>query len=173
MWDLERREPARFRHRGLTATAPSPDGKLLAIGYENGRLLLWGAHWTRPKRLTGHRAAISDLAFSRDGARLFSLSRAEATVRTWDVGKRRCEQAIQQTETRGRSRSEKPEDLAIHAWLNLAYRPGRGGYSDQRDPAPRRHLPFREPHPHETIRLHFATACGDLRQGRKALPPLV
>jgi WD40 repeat protein len=67
------------------AVAYSPDGKLLAIGDEDGFLSLWDARSGDVVReLQGHLIRITDLSFSPDGRYLASSS-ADTLVKIWDV----------------------------------------------------------------------------------------
>ncbi|MFJ9642103.1 PQQ-binding-like beta-propeller repeat protein [Streptomyces sp. NPDC101206] len=63
----------------------SPDGRLLALGYRDGRATLWettGGH--DGASLAGHADAVFALAFSPDG-RLLATGSRDATVRLWDT----------------------------------------------------------------------------------------
>jgi len=62
----------------------SPDGTLLAAGSGNDVLLRAASDGTLVTTLSGHSAAITALAFSRDGAMLASGS-ADFTVKLWKV----------------------------------------------------------------------------------------
>ncbi|RMF42239.1 MAG: hypothetical protein D6755_11665, partial [Anaerolineae bacterium] len=65
--------------------ASSPDGNTLAIGLENGRVLLWAYATDQPPvSLAAHDAAVRALAFSPDGALLASGS-MNGLVRIWQV----------------------------------------------------------------------------------------
>ncbi len=72
---------------GKTAqsVAASSDGKLLATGTQDGRVLLFDLETGKPKKvLSGHSAAVTDLAFAPDGSRLVSGS-LDKTARLWDL----------------------------------------------------------------------------------------
>ncbi|HEY7116581.1 MAG TPA: c-type cytochrome domain-containing protein, partial [Tepidisphaeraceae bacterium] len=76
----------------LYAVAISPDGKTLATGSYDQRIILWDLSQDPPKplhTLEGHNGAVFDLAFRPDGKVLASAS-ADRTVKLWDVaaGKR-------------------------------------------------------------------------------------
>jgi WD40 repeat protein/serine/threonine protein kinase len=65
--------------------AYSPDGEMLAIGGQNGRLTLWNAATgERIRVLDAHQGLISDLAFSQDG-RILATSGFEGRVKIWQV----------------------------------------------------------------------------------------
>lgn len=65
----------------------SPDGTLLAVGFPDASICLYAVVSGREVcRLTGHRGAVLQLAFSSDGLRLISGS-ADTTVLLWDMGK--------------------------------------------------------------------------------------
>ena len=76
-----------FRGRPVHALAVSPDGKLLACGLADGRIVIteFGS-WETVARLDGHVEPVSGLAFSPDGTRLASVS-ADTTLRLWDVAR--------------------------------------------------------------------------------------
>jgi WD40 repeat protein len=68
----------------VTRAAWSPDGKVIATGYGDGTLRLWGAaEGTSADVLEGHTAPVRDLAWSPDGAWLVSAS-DDGTLRIWD-----------------------------------------------------------------------------------------
>jgi serine/threonine protein kinase/WD40 repeat protein len=77
------------KRTGVSALAFSPDGRWLAAGLRNGKVLVCdtagGNPDAPPASLHGGAEAIRGLAFTADGKTLISASR-EGTVRTWDVG---------------------------------------------------------------------------------------
>lgn len=72
----------------LTAenAAFSPDGKLLSVGYDNGRIEIWDTAQPEkePTVLAGHFSWINSLEFNPDGSRLLSAS-ADRTARIWSL----------------------------------------------------------------------------------------
>jgi WD40 repeat protein/serine/threonine protein kinase len=64
--------------------ALSPDGRWLAVGVDD-RAVLVDLATGAEHQLGRHRAAVSKLTFSPDGARLASVSELDHTVRLWDV----------------------------------------------------------------------------------------
>jgi WD40 repeat protein len=65
----------------------SPDGKYLAVaGNERTLRLRDLAHERQAREFKGHAAPADQVAFSRDGKRLFSVSGNDGTLRVWDNG---------------------------------------------------------------------------------------
>lgn len=71
---------------GESYLAFSPDGSLLAAGFESGALRLWRVEDGQPASdfLSGHLDHVTGLAFSPDGKTLASSSR-DKTIRLWNV----------------------------------------------------------------------------------------
>jgi WD40 repeat protein len=84
VWDVTRRHQVRTFSLGGTL-AVSRDGKTLAMGQQDGSIILADAATGRRRRvLTAHSAGVTRLAFSPDGAALASVS-DDRTAILWDV----------------------------------------------------------------------------------------
>jgi WD40 repeat protein len=84
VWDVTRRRPVRTISLG-GMIAVSGDGKTVALGQQDGSIILADAGTGRRRRvLTAHRAAVMGLAFSPDSATLASAS-DDRTAILWDV----------------------------------------------------------------------------------------
>jgi hypothetical protein len=65
----------------------APDGRTLAAGSHDGKVLLWDlGSGEKPRCLSGHRGEVASLAFSGDGTRLASGS-ADTTALIWDLSR--------------------------------------------------------------------------------------
>jgi WD40 repeat protein len=74
-----------FTHRATAQTvAWHPDGRRLAVGYDNGDLLLWDPQTGEPQSLPGHTQFVYHLAFDPLGEFLASLS-FDGSTRFWDA----------------------------------------------------------------------------------------
>jgi WD40 repeat protein/DNA-binding SARP family transcriptional activator len=94
VWNVARRRPVRTIPVGAAALALSPDGRTLALGQENGSIILADAATGRRRRVvTGHGPGVPRLAFSRDGAKVASLS-DDRTVVVWSVATGQTEQTL-------------------------------------------------------------------------------
>jgi WD40 repeat protein len=73
------------RMDGVRDLAFSPNSKLVASGYSDGRVRLWDVATAKEKAvLRGHRGMVESLAFSPDGKLLASGS-SHGTIRLWEV----------------------------------------------------------------------------------------
>ena len=77
--------------RNVASVVASPDGRLLAVADGAGSSDYSGAVWVYEtatgevvKKLAGHTGYVTDLAFSKDGRRLVSVSE-DQTGLVWDV----------------------------------------------------------------------------------------
>jgi WD40 repeat protein len=93
--------------QGVTGLAFSPDGRTLASGGDDGKVVLWdvASRRLRDLPLLGHRLGVRSLAFSPDGTTLASGGE-DSTIALWDVrGKGRLSRLI--------AGSGRPESLAF------------------------------------------------------------
>jgi WD40 repeat protein len=88
-WDAATGEELRtFSGEGLDVygLALSPDGRLLAIGRQDGSVILSDVtSGKKVRQLTGHGGLVNGIAFSRDGTRLATGS-FDKLAKVWDVG---------------------------------------------------------------------------------------
>ena len=88
VWDMSSRkliQEFRGHYDAIQTAAFSPDGKLLATGSYDRRILLWNVEsGALLRELTGHNGAIYDLDFNADGSILASAS-GDETVKLWRV----------------------------------------------------------------------------------------
>ncbi len=74
---------------GLWSADLSPDDRLLATGYPDGRVKVWDFPSGQPvTTFTHHKGSVAAVVFSPDGRKLASAS-YDSTVRLWDVAARR------------------------------------------------------------------------------------
>jgi WD40 repeat protein len=86
----DRIRPASEQTEGIvTALAFAPDGRDLAVGTFEGRILIWPANTFHPKEprlsLPGHHGLVSSLAFDAHGRRLASAVYNDPLVEVWDL----------------------------------------------------------------------------------------
>jgi WD40 repeat protein len=86
----DRIHPASDQTEGfVTALAFAPDGRDLAVGTLEGRILIWPATTPHPKEprlsLPGHHGLVSSLVFDAQGRRLASAVRNDPLVEVWDL----------------------------------------------------------------------------------------
>ena len=118
IWNLSVRNLAGSKSiplRGLNSralrVAYSPNGSLLAAACADGRICLYAGHTNQwLGSFIGHRAAVSDIAFSSDG-RLASTSH-DGTLRVWDVQRRSLIMAIDDAN---------PARRSLHSLLRVAF----------------------------------------------------
>jgi WD40 repeat protein len=93
LWDVASGQQLRTLERqssggseeGGVGVAFSPDGKIMACGYEMGSITLWDAtNWNELRTLTGNASGVLRLAFSPDGDILASAG-FEGPLKLWDV----------------------------------------------------------------------------------------
>src|SRR5207237_9567232 len=77
--------PPTMRSGAVYGLSFSPDGRMLAAGYEDFSVRLWEvASGQERSRFEGHRNAVLNVAFSPDG-RLRASGSADRTVLVWEV----------------------------------------------------------------------------------------
>lgn len=74
----------------IKAATFSPDGDLLAIGYENGEIILWNTRTGKAfgPPIRGNISWVTALSFSRDGRVLASGDHEKHEIKFWDVATR-------------------------------------------------------------------------------------
>jgi ribosomal RNA-processing protein 9 len=76
---------AQHHAKSILCVAVSPDGKFVATGGADKKLIVWDAQTLKPlKVFTQHRDAVTALAFRRGTNQLFSASR-DRTVKIWSL----------------------------------------------------------------------------------------
>jgi WD40 repeat protein len=80
-----------YNKQNATAVAISPAGRFVAVGYQDGAILIWDIYeyletGKLPERLLSHNAKINDIAFSDDGTALLagSLDKKATLWHIWD-----------------------------------------------------------------------------------------
>jgi WD40 repeat protein len=88
LWNLPGSKPSAYLENNggmIEAIAFSPDGRMLALGTEEGSLLLVEIATRGLRcRLEGHRGAVQALAFSRDGRKMVTGS-ADTSALVWEL----------------------------------------------------------------------------------------
>jgi WD40 repeat protein len=86
-----------YNKRNATAVAISPAGRFVAVGYQDGALLIWDIYDYiqkrndyRPDRLLNHSAKINDIAFSDDGTSIL-VAGLDKRATLWKIWDRRYE----------------------------------------------------------------------------------
>ena len=118
LWDLKRQErlhAIQHSRRGTTL-AWHPNGRWLAVGYENGDLRMLDTEAGQSRFLAGHAQHIWDLAFDPRGEFLASQS-WDSTLRLWEPG---SGQQLARMEQAGQLQVSQSGD-------RVALRDGRGG----------------------------------------------
>jgi hypothetical protein len=91
LWDTttgRKRQRLSSDGHGIWTVAFAPDGRTLALGYDNGRIRLWDVSTGEMRQcLAGEKGPIHCLAFSADGERLASVG-AKGIGFIWDVRER-------------------------------------------------------------------------------------
>jgi WD40 repeat protein len=83
--DMPRLVSVNLRGEAVHALAFSPDGRWLAAAVEDGGVRLWELGQSRvPRRLRGHKGAVTSIAFNSDGTILASAGR-DGQTRLWRV----------------------------------------------------------------------------------------
>lgn len=86
LWDVSDGSCIKYleiRSAKLHVAPCSPDGRMLACDYGDA-IRIWGTQqWVIQQTLTGHRGAVTDLSWSRDGRHLVSCA-DDLTARVWD-----------------------------------------------------------------------------------------
>jgi WD40 repeat protein/DNA-binding SARP family transcriptional activator len=99
VWNVARRRRVRTIPLGTAALALSPDGSTMALGQQDGSIILADAASGQRRRVvTSHGPGVASddmqLAFSPDGTRVASLS-DERTVVVWSVATGQTQQTLQ------------------------------------------------------------------------------
>ena len=90
---MESRQPnqaaQRRGRRDGAALSFSPDGRDLAVGTQQGTILIWSLAIPNPKEprlgLPGHRGIITSLVYDRQGGKLASTAVGDPLVEVWDL----------------------------------------------------------------------------------------
>lgn len=108
-----------------TAITYSPDGKRVAVGASNGKIVLFdGQSFVEQRRLVGHRAAVTTLTFSNDGKYLVSGGRDKQII-IWDMETHKANVSNNSLFTQGIYQVAYSADnkfIAVASWERLADR---------------------------------------------------
>jgi WD40 repeat protein len=87
LWDWRRGCRLRsWEERAVTSCAFSPLGTRIVLGFEDGRLVMWGADEPAVLReFAGHKGPVRSCQFSPNGRRMVSSSDARPILILWDV----------------------------------------------------------------------------------------
>lgn len=89
-WDgttLEEQPSLRLGHRSVSCVAVSPDGSLVALGFEGGPVELWNRRTKKLREVLGrHRSSCRAMAFSADGTHLASAGWNDMSICVWGLG---------------------------------------------------------------------------------------
>ena len=90
VWNLARAKPVRIiKDTDLgrpTVAAPSADGRLLAIGTEEGAVHIWDIEgWKEIRRIQASSGSINRVVFSPDGRYVVSTGGFDGAARVWDA----------------------------------------------------------------------------------------
>ncbi|MDH6087721.1 nSTAND1 domain-containing NTPase [Umezakia ovalisporum] len=66
----------------VTSVTFAPDGKILAAGYADNSILIWGSNGSLLATLTEHQDSVNSVSFSPDGKTIASAS-ADNTIKIW------------------------------------------------------------------------------------------
>ncbi|MFC6080436.1 caspase, EACC1-associated type [Sphaerisporangium aureirubrum] len=92
LWDVARRRVRAVLHHPMSVFGAtfSPDGRILATGSNDTKIRLWDtATHDQLVTLTGHRQAITQLAFKPRDEKILASGSWDATVRLWDTATRK------------------------------------------------------------------------------------
>lgn len=103
LWDGSTGKRLHVREAGtlrLSSVAVSPDGRLIAAGTEEGKVLIWDVSNQKPSDvLNGHAAAVLALGFSPDGKWLVSGS-VDGTARLWELPSKQLSRTLERAAAR-------------------------------------------------------------------------
>ncbi|MCB1094506.1 MAG: hypothetical protein KDN22_02905 [Verrucomicrobiae bacterium] len=124
LWDLQRNKPVgggTGAHSGrIRVIHFSHDGTRFASGDEYGFIRIWEAHTGRLKHvIDAHLSRITQLCFSPDGRKLFSVANKDKALAVWDVETGENLPPIPQDwPTMGLVLSPDEQSIAVSGWNN-------------------------------------------------------